>query len=169
MKSKLSVILTFGLLFLAGGLKPVFALEHTQKDGLFSMDIPEAWHWAEDQQEVIIAYPDGKTVAIDIQLVPSKKLSPSDIKNTLKEANDKMIKEGIEAHNGTLIGNKEITIDGVYATQLDFKTSPPNVIYVTYISFFNKDRAFTVTYGSADEKMRSMMDDALATFKFGRS
>ena len=37
-----------------------------------------------------------------------------------------MIKEGIEAHHGTLIDDKEINLDGVYATRLDFKTAPPN-------------------------------------------
>jgi hypothetical protein len=81
-----------------------------------------------------------------------------------------MIKDGIEAHNGTFIDEKELRLDGVYATQLDFKTAPPSVIDVTYISFFNKGYAFTITYGSADDKVRSVMDDAVATFKFkGRS
>ena len=130
------------------------------------MDIPEEWHWVEYPQEIVITYPDGKTMAIDIQLVPSRNLSQADIKKTIKEANDKMIKEGIEAHHGTLIDNKEIKLDGVYATQLDFKTPPPNPIYVTYISFFNKGYAFTITYGSRDDKMRLVMDDAVATIKF---
>ena len=84
----------------------------------------------------------------------------------LKDSNDKMIKEGIQAHDGTLIDNKEITLDGVYAIRLDFKTAPPESIWVTYISFFNKGCAFTITYGSGDDKIRSVMDDDLATFKF---
>ena len=166
MKIKILIIFIINLLFLAGGLRSVLALEHTQKDGLFSMDIPEEWHWMEDPQEIIITYPDGKTMAIDVQLVASQKLSRDEIKKNLKDANDKMIKEGVEAHNGTLIDNKEINLDGVYATQLDFTTVPPNPIAVTYVSFFNKGYAFTITYGSRDEKMRLVMDDAVATFKF---
>lgn len=166
MKVKISIILVINLLFWGAWLKPVFALEHVQKDGLFRMDIPAAWHWVEYPQEIIIAYPNGQTVAIDIQLVPSRKLSEADIKRTIKQGNDKMIKEGIEAHNGFLIDDKEITIDGVYATRLDFKTSPPNPVMVTYISFFNKGHAFTITYGSSDEKMRLGLDDAVATLKF---
>jgi hypothetical protein len=130
------------------------------------MDIPEGWRWVEYPQEIIISYPDGKTVAIDIQLVPSRKLSLADIKKNIKESNEKMIKEGIEAHHGTLIHDKEIKFDGVYATQLDFKTSPPNPVHVTYISFFNKGYAFTITYGDRDDKMRLVMDDVAATFKF---
>ncbi len=166
MRIKILIIFIINLLFLCAWLKPVFALEHTQKDGLFSMDVPEGWHWVEYPQEIIITYPDGKTMAIDIQLVPSRKLSEVNIKKTLKETDDKMIKEGIEAHQGILIDDKEIKLDGVYATRLDFKTSSPNPVYVTYIAFFNKGYAFTITYGSADDKMRSVMDDALATIKF---
>lgn len=166
MKTKILIIFTISLLFLTGGLGPVFALEHTQKDGLFSMDIPSDWHWDEYPGEVIITYPDGKTIAIDIQMVPSIKLSQDDIKKTLKEDDDKMIQEGVNSHHGTFLDEKVINLAGVYATQLDFKTAPPNRIYVTYIAFFIKGYAFTVTYGSGDDKIRSVMDDALATFKF---
>ena len=130
------------------------------------MDIPEAWHWIEYPQEIVITYPDRKTVAIDIQLVPSRKLSQADIRKRLKETDDKMIKEGIEAHHGTLVDNREINIDGLFAKRLDFKTASPNPMNVTYISFFNKDYAFTITYGSEDGKMHSVMDDAVATLKF---
>jgi hypothetical protein len=166
MKIRILIIFIINLLFLGVWLKPVFALEHTQKNGLFSMDIPEEWHWMEYPQEIIITYPDAKTMAMDIQLVPSRNLSPSDIKKAIKESDDKMIKEGIEAHHGVLIDDKEIKLDGVYAAQLDFKTALPNSIDVTYISFFNKGYAFTITYGSSDEKIHLGMDDAVATFKF---
>ncbi len=166
MKIKILIICIINLIFLASGLKPVFALEHTQRNGLFSMDVPEQWHWVEYPEEIVIAYPDGTTVAMDIQLMPSVKLTPADIKKTLRASNDKMIKEGIEAHNGVLIDNKEIKLDGIYATQLDFKPAPQSPINVTYISFFNKDYAVTITYGSGDDKLRSVMDDAVATLKF---
>jgi hypothetical protein len=166
MRFKILIIFIINLLYLGICLKPVLALEHNQKDGLFSMDVPEGWHWFEYPQEIIITYSDGKTLAIDMQLVPSIKLSQADIKKTLKEGNDRMIKEGIEAHNGILIDDKEISIDGIYATQLDFRISPQSPVTVTYISFFNKGYAFTVTYGSGDDKIRSVMDDAVATIKF---
>jgi len=76
-----------------------------------------------------------------------------------------MIKEGIEAHHGTLIDNKEISLNGVYATQLDFKIFPDNPVNVTYVSFFNKGYAFTVTYGSGDNKIHEVLDDVFATLK----
>ena len=166
MKTKILIIFIINLLFWANGHNPVFAMEHIQKNGLFSMNVPGGWHWMENPQEVVITYPDRKTIAIDIQLMLSRHLTQADIKKTLKEANDKMIKKGIEAHHGTLIDDKEIKLDGVYATRLDFETVPPNPIHVTYISFFNKDYGFSITYGSEDDKMHSVMDGVVATFKF---
>ena len=166
MKIKVLFIFIINLLFLGAWFEPVFALEHTQKDGLFKMDIPKQWHWVESPQEIFITFPDGKTMAIDIEIVPSRKLSQEEIKKALKDADDKMIKEGIEAHQGTLIDQKEIKLDGIYAKQLDFKTVPPDPVFVTYIILFNKDNAIAITYGSKDEKMRLMMEDAVATFKF---
>lgn len=169
MRIKFGVVFLINMMIMGILSLPANALEHSQQNGLFSMDIPASWHWFEYKREIIITYPDGKTMAIDIQLLPSRGLSQDQIKSTLKEANDKMIKDGIEAHNGTLIDNKEISVDGVYATRLDFRTSFPYPVTVTYVSFFNKGYAFTVTYGSADEGVRGVMDDALATFKFGKS
>jgi len=147
-------------------LNPVFALEHSQRDGLLSMDIPKDWHWEEFSQEIVITYPDGQSAAIDIQWLPNHLISLDDIKKTLKEGNERMIKEGIEPHQGKLIENKEITIDGVYATELEFKSGPDNPVDVSYISFINKGNAFTITYGSRDENMRLLMDDAVSTIKF---
>jgi VCBS repeat-containing protein len=166
MNIKVQAILIISLLFLGAWFKPADAAQYVQKDGLFKMDIPGQWHWAESSQETIITFPDGKMVAVDIQWVPSRDLSQAQIKSAIKAADDRMIKEGVLAHHGTLLDNKEIKLDGVYATQLVFKTSPPNAILVTYISFFNKGNAFTVTYGSEDEKMHSMMDDVVETIKF---
>ena len=68
----------------------------------------------------------GNDIAIDIQFLASRSMSQADMKKSIKEGNDKMIREGIEAHHGTLIDNKETTLDGAYATQLDFRTAPPN-------------------------------------------
>ncbi len=166
MKVKILGIFIINLLLWGTCLGPVFALEHTQKNGLFSMDVPEGWHWVEYPQEIIITYPDGNTMAIDIQLMPSRKHSQTEIKKAIKEADDKMIKQGIEAHSGVLLDDKEIKLDGIYAIQLDFKTAPPNTLHVTYVSFFNKGYVFTITYGSGDDKIHSVMDDVVGTFKF---
>ena len=165
MKFKILGIFIISVFFWAGGIKPVMAMVHTQKNGLFNIDIPEEWHWVESPEEIIITYPDAKTVAIDIQLVHSKKLSQAAIDKAIKESNDNMLK-GVQAHNGALIDNKEMKLDGVKAARLDFRTTLPNPIWVTYISFFNKGYAFTVTYGSEDDKIRSVMDDVVLTIKF---
>ena len=166
MKFNVLIIFIVNLFLLMVPVKSVFALEHTQKDGLFSMDIPDGWHWVEFPEQVIVTYPDGKTMAIDIEFMPSKKISQTDIKQALKASDDKMITEGIKTHKGVLEDNKEIKFDGAYATQLDFQSSIQNPIYVTYISFFNKGYVYTITYGDRDDKVRLLMEDAVATFKF---
>ena len=143
----------------------VFARVHSQENGLFKMDIPEGWHWVEYPEEIVVTYPDGKTAAIDIQLMPSIKLTPQGVKKALSASIDRMINEGINAHAGTLIGNKEIKIDGVDARELNFKINPQNPLQVRYLAFFNKGYAFTITYGANDEKTRLLMDDSIATLK----
>ena len=165
-------ILTIGivtLLFLRGGLSPVFAKVYVQKNGLFSIDVPPGWHWFEYPQEVVMTFPDRKTVGIDIQFVAGHKLSPEEIQKTLKENDDKMINEGIKAHGGVLIADKETTLDGVYARELDFNPNPQNPIPVTYIALFNKGYALTITYGSREQDNNLIMQQAVATLKFNKT
>ncbi|MDE2028405.1 MAG: hypothetical protein KGK03_10780 [Candidatus Omnitrophica bacterium] len=163
---RIAASLFLGLILMAAAGRTALAVEHTQKDGLFSLDVPAEWHWVEYPQDIIITYPDGQTMAIDIEISPSGKLSPAQMKKALKEANDKMISEGVLAHHGTVIDNKEIKVDGVYATRLDFKTAPPQNVTVAYIAFFNKGYAFTITYGSTKPKTLMLLDDVAASFKF---
>jgi len=147
-------------------IKPVLALEHVQKDGLFSMDVPEAWHWNEFPGEVVIAYPDGKDAAMDIQMVPVQHLSPADIAQRLKENSDALIKQ-INAHGGTLIDQKMIKVDQVDASEVDFKTGQgADAVVVTYVSFFHQGEGFKITYGSNDVKTHAVLDDVIASIKF---
>ncbi len=165
-------ILTIGivtLLFLGSGLAPVLAKVYVQKNGLFSMDVPQGWHWFEYPEEIVVALPDGKTVGIDIQFLASRKLSSQETQKTLKENIEKMINEGIKAHGGTLIADKEIRLNGVYARELDFNPNPHNPIPVTYMAFFNKGYAFTITYGSAEQEDNLIMQKAVGTFKFNKT
>jgi len=162
-------ILTIGivsLLVLGGGANPVLAKAYVQKDRLFSIDVPQGWHWFEYPEEVVITLPDGKTMGIDIQFLANRQLSVQDIPKTLKESNEKMINEGIKAHGGTLIADKEIHVDGVYARELDFNPDPHNPIPVTYIALFNKGYAFTITYSSAQRKDNLIMQKAVGTLQF---
>jgi len=169
MRNKTLTVLVFSLLFLGGHLQPVFAKVHVQKNGLFSVDVPQGWHWFEYSRRVLITYPDGITVGIDIQFVPSRALSLEGIKKALKEGDEKMIKEGVLAHGGVLIADKETSLDGVYARQLDFDLTPKDPVHVTYISLFNKGRVFTITYGSGKQEDNLIMRKAVGTFKFNKT
>lgn len=168
MRNKIFIIFFVSLLFFGGWAKPVFAKVYVQKDGLFSINVPEGWHWFEYPQEIVLTYPDGKTMGIDIQFNPSSVLGLNEIKKNLKENDEKMIKQGIEAHGGALIRNIETSLDGVYARQLDFNPTPKNPLHVTYIALFNKGYAFTITYGSGKQEDSLMMQKAVETFKFNK-
>ena len=152
-----------------GGLKPVLAKVYTQKAGLFSIDVPQGWHWFEYPQEVIITYQDGKTMGIDIQFSANRKLASADIQKIIKDSDEKMINEGIKAHGGILISDKETNLDGVYARELDFNPGPHSPINVTYIALFNKGYAFTITYGSAEQEYNLLMQQAVGTIKLNKT
>ncbi len=141
-------------------------MEHFQKRGLFMMDVPSGWHWNEYPDEIIIAYSDGKTMAMDIKMTPSDPMTPAQAKEFLKDGNAQMITQGIKAHRGTLLGQKDFNIDGVYATRLDFKPMPNSPLVATYIAFYTKNTVCTIDYGSEDEKIRAVMDDAVASLRF---
>lgn len=142
-----------------------FAKEQVEQKGLFTMDVPQGWTWAENHQEAIVAYPGTQTIAIDIQWSYNGNLSRQQMRGKLKESNDKMIQQGIEPHGGKVIDNKETSVDGVYATQLDFATSSPQSMTVSYIAFFHKGYAFSITYGARDENNLLVMDDMVASIK----
>jgi len=147
-------------------VKQGFAIEHVQKDGLFSMDIPQAWHWDEFPGEVVIAFADGKTAAMDIQMTPIEHLSSVDIRQRLKDNDDFLVKQ-IQAHGGSLTSQQMIKIDGVDASDLNFKTSQgQDIIAVTYISFFNKGQGFRITYATKDVKTHEVLDDVMGSLKF---
>lgn len=158
----LLIMLTLFLLMTNQG----FAAGHVQKDGLFSMNIPETWHWNEFPGEIIIAYPDGKTAAIDIQWTPVASLSSSDMNQRIKDNNDFLVKQ-IQAHGGTLTNQKLLKMDGIVASELDFNTGQgADTIAVSYVSFFNKGEGFKITYAARDVKTREVLDDVVASLKF---
>ena len=144
-------------------------MEYVQKDGLFSMDIPQGWHWVEYPEEIVVAYPDAKTVAIDIQFMPSTKMVPGDAQKILIDNKNKMIKDGINAHGGVLIADKETSLDGAYTRQLDFNPAPGSAVHAIYLALFSSGHVFTITYGSDKKDDILMMQRSVGTFKINKS
>lgn len=159
------IALFLGLLMLGGLSSSAMALEYTQKQGYFKMNLPDGWKWVEFPNEVLVNYPDGKTVGIDIQFAPDVVKSPAEMKKTLEDSVGKM-KTGVEAHNGKILNDKEMNLDGEYARRLDFVTSSPHAVYVSYIAFFHAGDVYTIIFGNPNPNDFNTLDAVAASFKF---
>lgn len=140
--------------------------KHIQKDGLFSISIPKGWHWKEKPGDIMITNPEEKA-GIAIEFAQTSVVSEEQAKEVLKKGNEAMIKTGIEPVKGSVLGEKEIRLDGMYSRQLDFcPTLETPKEHITYISCLNKGYVFTITFGSDKEEERLLMEKAVETFKF---
>ena len=139
---------------------------HSQKNGLFKVDIPDGWSWAELSGKVRIGNPKGNA-GISIQFKPVLVESDEKRKERLKTGNQMMIKSMVEPNKGTVLSERERRINGVYARQLDFLTTLEGKTgQMTYISFFNKDYAFTITFASPNDEEILKMEEIVETFQF---
>ena len=139
-----------------------------QKDGLFKIDVLPGWNWIEKPGDIMITNPKGDN-GISIQFKPAPVESDEKAKEALKKGNQAMITALIKPFlKGTVIGEAESSVDGVYARKLDYlfplgdKTS-----HGTYISLFYKAHAFTITFGARQQsEERFKMEKIVETFKF---
>ena len=138
---------------------------YVQKDGLFSISVPNAWHWKEKAGDIGITNAEEKN-GIAIIFNPYAEVSEEQAKEILKKGNEVMVEIGIKPKKGIVFDEKETRIDGVYARQLDFSPFPEKPWHMTYISFLNKGYAFTITFGSDVEEERLIMEKIVKTFKF---
>ncbi len=157
----------FGILGVMLMLPPAgFAETQGQKDGLFWIDVPEAWQWYEDSDSVTVMNPVGsRGIRIDFNVIEGinddvavKEL----IKNTVaaKECE-------LASRNGKTILKVDRKIGGVFAVQRGFIISTPDGMrQATAIVFFRNRHFFNIYFEAPREFQRVEMEAIADTIKF---
>jgi len=141
--------------------------EYSQKDGLFKLNIPDDWQGKEMPGTVIIVPPwGGGGIVIKFQSV-SASLTQDQIKTGLASSLEDVVKNKIETSGGSVIENKEITIDNVYGRSLFYNVSfNDERMYFIRILFVNKGYSFSIDYGGPSKEDAENVVRFIETFKF---
>lgn len=138
-----------------------------QKDKLFSINVPEGWSVSEKPGSVKIVNPkrdNGISIQFKATDISQKDVAEQSHINTLM-----MGKAIAEKLKGTIAGEKETSVDGVYARQLDYITNLSGITAnSTYIVIINaaKGYAFTITFGASAKGEKEKMENAVKSFRF---
>lgn len=157
------MVISYCLVFLTG---ICLAETYTQTNGLFKIDVPEGWHWLEEPGDIWVKNPEENN-GISIQFAPMAVVS----KNVALETSIQGIKLMVKTlPNGTVLAKTDTSIDGIYAKQLDYLFSfkgEEELQHGTYICFFTKGYAFTISFGAKqDSEERLEMEKIVETFQF---
>jgi len=145
----------------------VFAETYVQKDGLFTIDIPEKWTVAEKKDEVSIVtiYNPEKNNGVSIQFAPEN-VRPEDVENRLNNACNIML-NNIKQRDGFVLDIETLQIGNAPARRINFAIhTSSGVNNASQLLILYKGYKFTITYGSRDDKEMTLMFDAVKTFKF---
>ena len=139
---------------------------YSQKEGLFTVNIPEGWNWSELSDRVKIINPEGNS-GILILFKPTIEMSLEEKKEIIKKSHETYKDIQIIKQYGKVLEEKDTQIGGVYARQLDFLfTTKDETLRTTNIMLFSKGYRFVITFGSPSEEEKSKMDEIIETLKF---
>lgn len=141
--------------------------QYSQKDGLFSVNVPEGWQWSESIPEyVYIIPPDGVGGIMIYSKKDTKTETPEEIKSKLRSINETIIETKLKPEGGTIIEDKETTIDNVYARRLSY-TIPlkEQLFYFVRITFVYKDYVYAVHFGNPKQEELAKMESIVNTLK----
>ena len=127
-----------------------FAKNYSQKDGLFSIDIPDEYTWAE-AENITITGPGEQIIIINLRPISTAGYTLEEKKYMLQRGIQNTI-EAAKTENGSDFTEIEKSISGEYARQVDFLISRENqTIYSSFIAFLHKDHLFTILIESLSE------------------
>jgi hypothetical protein len=143
-----------------------FAEVHSQKDGLFWLDVPQGWEWQEGSDQVVIKkINDRESIIIKFYLYV-KTVVAEDTETMLQGARNTVIQE-MASQGGKSVMKINRHIAGVPAWHLGFLVpSAEGLLQTTCIVFFNKDYFFNISCDSDREYKRLKMEAIIDTFSF---
>ncbi len=142
--------------------------QYLQKDGLFKINMPDNWRGQELPGKVLIFPPPPNGAGIVIQFKEiSGKETLDEIRKEIISSLESIVEYKIKPIGGSVIENKEIIIDNVYARRLYYRISLKNEpMYFIRVAFVNKGYTFTIDYGSLSKEDVDKVISLVDTFKF---
>ena len=143
-----------------------FAQIQGQKDGLFWIDVPQAWQWNEDDDGVTIMNPVGsRGLRIDFNVVDGIN-DDTAVKELIDNAVAAKVHE-LVSRNGKTVLKVDRKIGGVFAVQRGFIISTPDGMrQATSIVFFHNRHIFNIYFEAPREFQRVEMEAIADTIEF---
>ena len=156
------------ILLIAGWSNICFAETYSQKDGLFKIDFPQGWQLIEQPGSIMamkMAPPNMSSIIVAFE--PWAVESDEAAKSLLnEEAFWAGIKGTIESRGGTIVNERDIWVDGVYARRLDATITAGNrTMQKTSVSFFHKDHLIHIGFDSTIKEDMAKLESAFETFR----
>ncbi len=158
-------VITSGILFLLFLLAaPSFGEIRGQAEGLFWLDLPEAWLWTEEAGQVLVSELNGSgRILIRFEKVEGFEGSGRDL---VFEARDDRRRE-VAGRRGKSVLRVERRVDGVFALQTGFLIfTDRGMRQATSLAFFHKGYLFDIYFEASREIFRIEMEKIVDTWRF---
>ena len=162
------IVIFFCVILLMANLG--FAKIHQQKDTLFEVDVPSGWNWSESSDGQITIASQDADCGISIQfspLISAAPLTDEEKKYTVKLTAKTVFQALSPTRDASVIDEKEIDIDGVYAYQTDFRYTKNNESRRAFvIVFIDKGYTFQIMCVALGEKSEKVRDAQNIAYSF---
>ncbi len=162
------ILLFLIMLFIMPSVLLASETEYQQKDGLFKISLPDGWRGQEMPGKVLVLPPPPNGGGIVIQFkVASGVETLEEVKARIGSGLESIAEYKVKSSGGSVIENKEIEIDNVYARYLYYKISlKEESMYFFRVVFVNKGYTFSFDYGNSSKEDVDKMLNVVKALKF---
>ncbi len=163
-----NILLFIILLFIMPSVLLASEAEYRQKDGLFKISLPDGWRGQEMPGKVLVLPPPPNGGGIVIQFKAVSGVETLDeIKARITSGLESIAEYKVKSTGGSVVENKEITIDNVYARYLYYKISlKEESMYFFRVVFVNKGYTFGFDYGNSSKEDVDKILSVVEALKF---
>jgi hypothetical protein len=156
------ILVIFGV-FLSSQTEICFAETHSQKDALFTIDVPTGWGWSENAKTIVLTNPQ-KDNAISISFSPKVASSQGENKVFLEQNSQDALQSILGNYKPSQMEKKDILINDNYAILLEACLKEERSVSV--ISTLKKGYWFVIVFSSRDKEENKLLNNIIKTFKF---